>query len=72
LSSEIPLANSRQVYRVACRSLVYQIWTDFPEPLTISDEELALIETYLSSIIAEMIETDLPDTELPRHAVNKT
>ncbi len=53
-------------------TLPYRVRIDFPEPLTLSDEELALIETYLGPIIARMVESELPDIELPRHALNRT
>ena len=34
-----------------------------------SDEELALIEAHMGVIIAAMIETELPEPELPRQAL---
>jgi hypothetical protein len=52
--------------------LPYRVRIDFPAPLPVSDEELALIETYLGRIIAEMVESELPDVELPRQALSGT
>ncbi len=53
-------------------NLPYRVRIDFPEPLTISEEELALIETYLGPVIAAMVESELSDIELPRQASNGT
>ena len=47
----------------------YQVQIDFVEPLPITDDELALIEAHMGAIIAAMIETELPECELPRQAV---
>jgi hypothetical protein len=44
----------------------YRVEIDFAEPLPITDHELALIEAHMGAIIAAMIETGLPECELPR------
>jgi hypothetical protein len=50
----------------------YRVRVEFPESLAISDEELALIETYLGPVIAGMVECELPACELPRQALRAT
>ena len=46
------------------REPTYHVQIEMPEPLPISDEELALIETHMGAIIAAMLDTAAP--ELPR------
>ena len=41
--------------------LPWRILIDFPDPLPISEDELALIEAHMGAIIAAMIELDPAD-----------
>ena len=50
-------------------NLPYRVQIDFVEPLPITDEELALIEAHMGTIIAKMLEAELPETELPSTTV---
>ena len=40
---------------MAKRDARYKVAVEFPKPLPITDEELALIEVHLGAIIAQMI-----------------
>ena len=41
--------------------LPWGILTEFPAPLPVSEDELALIETHMGAIIAAMLELDPAD-----------
>ena len=53
-------------------ALSYRVQIDFAELLPITDEELALIEAHMGTIIAKMLEAELTESELPRQALAVT
>ncbi len=42
----------------------FRVVIEIPDPLPITDDELALIEAHLAAIIVQMVEAEVPDPEM--------